>query len=49
MLIAFKPDKARIQADNSFREIRDILIGIRNRKLSDSSEYHALIQPQIIP
>jgi stage II sporulation protein GA (sporulation sigma-E factor processing peptidase) len=49
MLIAFRPDKARIQSEDAVREIRDILIGIRNKKLSEGSEYHALIQPQIIP
>ena len=49
LLIAFKPDRARIQADGTWTEIRDILIGIRNQKLSGNSEYHALIQPQIIP
>jgi stage II sporulation protein GA (sporulation sigma-E factor processing peptidase) len=49
LLIAFKPDRALILADDKWTEIRDILIGIRNKKLSSNSEYQGLIQPQIIP
>lgn len=49
LLIAFKPDRALIFADGKWMEIRDILIGIRNKKLSSDCEYQGLIQPQIIP
>jgi len=49
LLLAFRPDRARIQVDGTWTEIGEVLIGIRNQRLSGSEEYHALIQPQIIP
>jgi len=48
-LLAFRPDRVRVRLNNSWSEARDTYIGIRNQKLSASDEYHALIQPQIIP
>lgn len=49
LLLAFRPDQIRVLTDGRWVEASDTLIGIRNRKLSVSDEYHALIQPQIIP
>jgi len=49
MLLAFRPDRVRVMLNGSWLEARDTLIGIRNRKLSANDEYHALIQPHIIP
>ena len=49
LLLAFRPDQVRVLTDGSWMEAGDTLIGIRNRKLSGSGEYHALIQPHIIP
>ncbi len=48
-LLAFRPDRIEILTEGSWIETRQSLVGIRNRKLSFDDEYHALIQPQIIP
>lgn len=48
MLIGFKPDKVSILMDGDWQETRDIIIGIYARQLSKDSEYHALINPQLI-
>jgi stage II sporulation protein GA (sporulation sigma-E factor processing peptidase) len=49
ILPAFRPDSVRIKSEDGWLEAGETLIGIRNRKLSVSDEYHALIQPRIIP
>jgi len=49
LLIAYRPDSARILINENWKEIKDVIIGICNQSLSSSSEYHALIQSQIIP
>jgi stage II sporulation protein GA (sporulation sigma-E factor processing peptidase) len=48
-LLAFKPDRIEILTDGCWLGTRQSLVGIRNRKLSLDDEYHALIQPHIIP
>ncbi len=48
-LLAFRPDSIEILTEGSWLETKQSLVGIRNRKLSTDDEYHALIQPQIIP
>ena len=46
---AFRPDGIRIYTEGAWMEARQSLIGIRNRKLSKSEEYSALLQPHMIP
>ena len=48
-LLAFRPDQVRIKKGAAWKEARQSLVGIRNRRLSSAGEYHALIQPHIIP
>ena len=49
MLIGYRPDRAKILMDDGWKEIKDVIVGIYNQKLSGDNEYHALIHPQIIP
>jgi len=49
LLFAFRPDNVQILTNGTWVEAGDTLIGIRNQELSHSGEYHALIQPHIIP
>jgi stage II sporulation protein GA (sporulation sigma-E factor processing peptidase) len=49
MLIGYKPDEVKILMDDGWKEIKDVIVGIYNQKLSRDNDYHALINPQIIP
>lgn len=49
LLLAFRPDSVHILTNGGWKEAADTLIGIRKQDLSASGEYHALIQPHIIP
>lgn len=49
ILLAFRPDAVRVLTNDTWVEAGHTLIGIRNQELSVSGEFHALIQPQIIP
>lgn len=49
LMMAFRPDGVRILIDGTWQAVRDVIIAIRNQRLSENNEYHALIQPQIIP
>ena len=42
-------DLVRVMTGDSWVEAGHTLIGIRNQELSVGGEYHALIQPHIIP
>jgi stage II sporulation protein GA (sporulation sigma-E factor processing peptidase) len=48
MLIGFKPDEIQLLEDNKQQSIKNIIIGIYNKKLSNSGEYSALIHPDIL-
>ncbi len=48
LIVAYKPDKARILINGSWKEIDDIVVGVPDKGFSSNSEYQALIQPQII-
>ena len=48
MLIGFKPDEIEIIEDNRKRDIKDIIVGIYNHKLSKNDRYNALLNPEII-
>lgn len=48
MLIGFKPDNVRVWIDKACREIKEIIVGVYNNKLSKESQYQALIHPEII-
>lgn len=48
LIVAYKPDKARILINGSWKEISDVVVGVPDQGFSPGSEYQALIQPQII-
>ena len=48
MLIGFKPDEVEIIDCESKRDIRDIIVGIYNKKLSKDEKYTALLHPEVI-
>lgn len=48
-LLAFRPDRIRILAEESWAETRQTLVGISSHKLSADDSYQALIQAQIVP
>lgn len=48
MLIGFKPDEIEILEGPEKKDLKDIIIGIYNKKLSKSEEYRALLHPEII-
>ncbi|HOB19794.1 MAG TPA: sigma-E processing peptidase SpoIIGA [Candidatus Atribacteria bacterium] len=48
LIVAYKPDKARILINGSWKEISDIVVGVPDKGFASGSEYQALIQPQII-
>ncbi|HZK34722.1 MAG TPA: sigma-E processing peptidase SpoIIGA [Bacillota bacterium] len=49
LIVAYRPDKASILIDGRWAVIKDVIVGIRNEKLTSDNEYNALIQPQILP
>ncbi|OGO79020.1 MAG: sigma-E processing peptidase SpoIIGA [Clostridiales bacterium GWB2_37_7] len=48
MLLGFKPDEIQLMENNKQQIIENIIIGIYNKKLSNSGEYSALIHPDIL-
>lgn len=49
ILIAYKPDKIRVLIGETWEEIKDVLVAVYNKELSTNNDYHAVINPQIIP
>jgi stage II sporulation protein GA (sporulation sigma-E factor processing peptidase) len=48
MLLGFKPDEVQFVENKKQQNIKNIIIGIYNKKLSNSGEYSALIHPDIL-
>jgi len=48
MMIGFKPDEVIIQENNQKYVVRNVIIGIYNRKLSTDDEYSALVHPDLL-
>ncbi len=48
LMIGFRPDSFNIEYDNKKQNIKELIIGIYNRKLSRNGEYNALIHPDIL-
>ena len=48
MMIGFKPDEINIEDQNKNQIIKEIIIGIYNKRLSQDGEYSALIHPDIL-
>lgn len=48
MLLGFKPDEIQLIDQGKKQSIKNIIIGIYNKKLSNSGEYSALIHPDIL-
>lgn len=48
MLLGFRPDEVQLMEKNKQQNIKNIIIGIYNKKLSHNGEYSALIHPDIL-
>jgi stage II sporulation protein GA (sporulation sigma-E factor processing peptidase) len=48
MLIGFKPDEIEIIEGEEKKDLKDIIVGIYNNKLSKDEKYMALLNPEII-
>lgn len=48
MLLGFKPDEVQLIDEDKIQNVKNIIIGIYNKKLSNSGEYSALIHPDIL-
>ncbi len=48
MLIGFKPDEVEIMEGEEKKDIKDIIVGVYNKKLSKDETYRALLNPEII-
>lgn len=48
MLLGFKPDEVQLIENNRKQNIKNIIVGIYNKKLSSSGEYSALIHPDVL-
>jgi stage II sporulation protein GA (sporulation sigma-E factor processing peptidase) len=48
MLIGFKPDEVEIIEDDGKKDLKDIIIGIYNKRLSNNENYKALLHPELI-
>jgi stage II sporulation protein GA (sporulation sigma-E factor processing peptidase) len=48
MLIGFKPDEIQLMENNKQQSIKNIIIGIYSKKLSNTGEYNALMHPDIL-
>jgi stage II sporulation protein GA (sporulation sigma-E factor processing peptidase) len=48
MMIGFKPDEVMIQENNQKTIIKNVIIGVHNRKLSTDDEYSALVHPDLL-
>jgi len=48
LMIGFKPDEFNIEHNNENQIVKELIIGIYNRRLSGDGEYNALIHPDIL-
>jgi stage II sporulation protein GA (sporulation sigma-E factor processing peptidase) len=48
MLIGVKPDNVRLTGKKCKREVKNVVIGICNNKISKTGEYKALLYPEIL-
>ncbi len=48
MLIGFKPDNVLIHNDKYYKDIKEIVIAIYNKNLSETGDYKALLHPDIV-
>ncbi|NLN49014.1 MAG: hypothetical protein GX154_08045, partial [Clostridiales bacterium] len=48
LMIGFKPDAFDIEFNDQKQNTKELIIGIYNKKLSNSGEYRALIHPDIL-
>lgn len=48
MLVGFKPDEVLIKMIEGNKEIRNIIVGVYNKKLSKDESYNALLHPEVI-
>ena len=48
LMIGFKPDEFNIEYNEEKQIIKELIIGIYNKKLSQYGEYSALIHPDIL-
>ena len=48
MLLGFKPDEVQLTENNKLQSIKNSIIGIYNKKLSNNGEYSALIHPDML-
>lgn len=48
MLVGVKPDIVRLTGKKCKREVKDVVIGIYNNKISKTGEYKALLYPEIL-
>lgn len=48
MLVGFKPDEVLIKMIEGNKEIRNIIVGVYNKKLSKDESYSALLHPEVI-
>lgn len=48
MLIGFRPDYIEIGEDEEKRDVKNVIVGIYNRSLSNSNKYKALLGPELV-
>ncbi|WHH58898.1 sigma-E processing peptidase SpoIIGA [Petroclostridium sp. X23] len=48
MLIGFKPDEVEIVEGDHKKDLKDIIVGIYNKRLSKDDKYRALLHPEVI-
>lgn len=48
MLIGFKPDLVEVIEETQKRDLKDIVIGIYNKRLSKDEKYKALLHPEVL-
>ena len=48
LMIGFKPDEFDVMLNDEYKSVKELIIGIYNKKLSRDGEYNALIHPDIL-
>ncbi|WP_129596423.1 sigma-E processing peptidase SpoIIGA [Anaerophilus nitritogenes] len=48
MLMGFKPDQVKMQDEKNLKCIKNIIIGVYTKKLSQDGEYEALLHPDLL-